>query len=425
MRRTVGLRVPRRSHAPRALLLTVALLGGSATLACAADTAGAPGEWLTQYTTARVLGMGGAYVATPGDALGALWNPASLSLLDQNELQFENAQLFEDTSINGLSLAVPGSWLPSLGVSMVTLRSSDFQRTDELNNALGTFSEGETAYLLTLSRAVTPRFAIGTNLRLVQQTVESATGSGFGGDLGAVVALPHDVRAGVSFMNLGGPTLTLRDVHETYPMQMRGGVSMSLFDGRGLLALQLDHSNDLGTRVHVGTEYWMFRVFGMRAGYTDGRGSGGVSYRFGPAYQLDYAASSEALGVTHRLGIGYRFGGFFASSKAEPEAFSPTGENPVTRISLNARTKAQADSWTLDIVNKSDTVVRRFGGSGKPPSHIEWDGKDETGLALPDGIYRYRLSVTDHQGRKVDSPERSVEISTGGPQVKVPVVSTP
>ncbi|HET7226875.1 MAG TPA: PorV/PorQ family protein [Candidatus Eisenbacteria bacterium] len=414
-----------RSLAATGMLLSAALALSAAGPARAADTAGAPGEWLTQYSTARVLGMGGAYVATPGDALGALWNPAGLTMLDQNEVQFENAQLFEDTSINGFSLAVPGSWLPSFGLTMVSLHSKDFQRTDEMNNPLGTFSEGETAYLLTLSRAMTPRFAIGANMRLVQQTVESASGSGFGMDLGAVANLPHNLRAGVSLSNLSGPTLTLRDTKETFPMQARGGLSMSLFDGRGTVALQVDHSTGLGTQVHAGTEYWLFPMFGMRAGYADGRGSGGFSYRFGPAYTLDYAASDEALGVTQRIGINYRFGGFFASSKAEPEAFSPTGENPVTRISLNARTKAQADNWKLDIVNKSDTVVRSFGGSGKPPSHIEWDGKDETGLALPDGIYRYRLHVTDHQGRQIDSPEGTVEISTGGPQVKVPVVSTP
>jgi hypothetical protein len=391
----------------------------------AADTAGAPGEWLSQYTTARVLGMGGAYVAIAGDPLGALWNPAGLSLLDQNEVRFENAQLFENTAVNGLSLAVPGSRLPSLGVTMVALRSGDFQKTDELNNALGTFSEGETAYLLTLSKAVTPRVAVGGNLKLVQQTVEAWSGSGVGFDAGAVASLTPTLRAGLSLANLGGPTLTLRDVHEAYPMQVRGGLAVNLLQGRGLVALEVDHSEDLGTRIHAGGEYWLFPTFGLRAGYTDGRGSGGISYRFGPAYEMDYAASDEPLGVTQRIGIGYRFGGFFASSKAEPEAFSPTGENPVTRISLNARTKAQAETWTLDIVNKSETVVRRFGGSGKPPSHIEWDGKDETGLALPDGTYRYRLQVTDHVGRRVDSPERTVEISTGGPQVKVPVVSNP
>ena len=416
----------RRHRQIASLLLSVAALElAAAGPLHAADAAGTPGEWLQQYTTARTLGMGAAYVATANDPLGVMWNPAGLSWMDQNEVRFENSQLFDQTSINGFSVAVPGNWLPSFGVTMVALRSGDFQRTNELNDNLGTFSVGETAYLLTLSRSLTPRFAVGLNAKLLQQNIEASSGSGAGLDLGAIVSLTPKLRVGASLANLGGPSVTLRSTAETFPMTARGGAALSLFDGRGLVALELDHSDGLGTRVHAGTEYWLFPSFGLRAGYLDGRGTGGFSYRFSPQYQIDYAAADDVLGVTHRIGLAWRFGGFFASSIAEPSAFSPNGEHPVTRILLNSRTKAETESWTLDVVNKSESLVRRFGGKGKPPAHVEWDGKDETGLALPDGVYRYRLTVTDHVGRVVASAERTVEISTEGPQGKVPLAQTP
>jgi hypothetical protein len=393
--------------------------------AVGAETAGAPGEWLAQYGTARSLGLGGAYVAAATDALGALWNPACLTQLDQNALGFENARLFEETSINAFSLAVPGSRLPSFGITMVALRSGDYERTNELNDALGTFDVGETAYLLTVAHGLTPRIALGANLKVVQQTVEQSNGTGFGADLGGVATLAPGLRCGLAVSNLGGPTVTLRDAPETYSTLLRGGLALAVLDGRGLLLVQADHSTGLGTRVHGGAEYWMFPAVGLRAGFDHERATGGFSYRFAPQYQLDYAAADQELGVTHRVGLSYRFGGFYASSLAEPAAFSPTGEHPVTRISLNARTKAATDRWALEVVDKSETVVRRFGGKGKPPSHIEWDGKDETGLPLPDGSYHYRLAVTDQLGRVVASPARLVEISTGGPEVRVPVVAGP
>jgi flagellar hook assembly protein FlgD len=89
---------------------------------------------------------------------------------------------------------------------------------------------------------------------------------------------------------------------------------------------------------------------------------------------------------------------------------------------LNSRTKADAKDWSLEIVNKTDEVVRRFGGSGQTPAHIQWDGKDETGLPLADGSYRYHLVVNDREGRRIVGPTRAVEISTTGPQGQVPVV---
>jgi hypothetical protein len=115
-------------------------------------------------------------------------------------------------------------------------------------------------------------------------------------------------------------------------------------------------------------------------------------------------------------------GGFFASAKADPTIFSPTGEKAVTKIDLNARTKAETENWTLMLVNKSDETVRTFGGKGAPPAHLLWDGKDETGLPLPDGDYRYTLTVRDLEGRVIDSRTRVVQISTGGPQGAVPVL---
>ncbi len=405
----------------RAAAVLAVLLTAAPALA-QVQNAGGPGEWFNRYTTARTLGLGGAFVALADDPLGVLWNPAGLSAMDQNEVRFENARLFEETSINGISLAVPGSRLPSFGVSVVSLGSGEYERTNDMNDPLGTFKQGETAYLLTASRAFSPRFAIGTNLKLVQQRVEDFTGGGFGLDLGAWYAVRPGIRVGGSVANLGGPTVTLRSTQETWPTQIRAGMAAQVLNGRGLIVAQVDHSEVLGARFHAGGEYWIQSGIALRIGLDDAAGTGGFSYRFAPRYQFDYGVADHPLGMTHRIGLSYRFGGFFASSKAEPEVFSPTGEHAVTKIMLNSHTKAEPQSWTLEIVNKSQEVVRRFGGNGQTPAHVQWDGKDETGLPVPDGTYRYQLVVNDREGRRIEGPVRTVAISTSGPQGQVPVV---
>lgn len=386
------------------------------------QTAGLPGEWLARYSSARTLGLGSAYVATADDPLGVLWNPAGLSYMNQNELRFENARLFGESSINSFGFAVPGSHWPSFGLAMVSHGAGEFQQTNDMNDELGAFKNAETAWLLTASKAFTPKIAVGANFKLVQQTVESFSAGGFGVDLGALVQVTPGLKLGASMMNIGGPSLKLRDVAETYPSNFRGGAALQVLQGRGLVALELSHTEGLGTRFHTGAEYWIMSGIGLRMGYSEDGGSGGFSYRFAPQYSLDYAAADHPLGLQHRIGMSMNFGGFFASSHAEPQVFSPTGEHATTRISLNARTKAGPTTWQLDIVNKADEVVRRFGGVGQPPSHLEWDGKDANGLPLPDGEYRYNLVVKDSVGRTVAGPVRSVAISTGGPQGNVPLV---
>jgi len=406
------------------IAVLVALGAAAAPATAQEENGGTPGTWLSQYVTARTLGLGGAFVGVADDATAAVWNPAGLAMLVPNELRFETARLFDDTSINSLNFAVPGNKLPSFGLTIVSFSSGNFERTNELNDPLGTFSEGQQAYVFSMAKSLNTRFAVGANGKFVRQSLEEYNGSGFGFDLGAIGYVTPAIKLGVSALNIGGPSVTMRDSPETYPVEIRAGFSAEVLHGRGLIAGEVDQASGPGTRFRGGTEYWVQPSIGLRVGMNDQDPSGGLSYRFAGKYQFDYGLQDNPLGMMHRLGLTYRFGGFFASAKAEPAIFSPTGEHAVTKIDLNARTKGGTESWTLVLVNKADQTVRQFGGKGAPPSHLLWDGKDETGLPLPDGTYRYTLTVRDMDGNVIDSHTRMVQISTSGPQGAVPVIPT-
>lgn len=408
------------------LALTVGVIlisfGGSDALA-ESQNGGLPGEWLSSYLGARTAGIGGAFVATPDDPGGVVWNPAGLSILSQNEVYAESALLFESTSIHGLSLAIPGRRLPSFGLTILSLRSGDFERTNELNESLGEFNEGDMAFFLSTSKNITTRLAVGVNVKILRQSVEDFSGTGVGVDLGALYDVTPWLRLGGSLLNIGGPTLTLRSTAEDFPVEARGGLAMNFLSGRGLLSGEIDHRSGADLTLRAGTEFWVHPNMALRLGYAD-EVAGGFSYRITPAMRLDYSAADAELGVTHRFGLSYRFGGFFASSEAIPPVFSPIGERSVTKFHLKSRTKADATNWNLEIVDKSNQVVRSFGGSGVPPAHLMWDGKDETGLPLPDGLYKYQLFVVDAEGRQIISSVKKVEITTEGPKGSVPVFTS-
>lgn len=396
--------------------------GGGYALA-ESQNGGLPGEWLSSYLGARTAGIGGAFVAAADEPVGVVWNPAGLSVLYQNEIYAESAVLFENTSIHGLSLAIPGRRLPSFGLTILSLRSGEFERTNELNEPLGEFNEGDMAFLLSTSKNITTRLALGANVKIIRQSVEDFSGSGVGVDLGALYDVTPWLRIGGSLLNIGGPTLTLRSVDEDFPVEARGGLAMKFLSGRGLLSGEVDHRSGADLTLRAGTEFWVHPNMALRLGYADDV-AGGFSYKITPAMRMDYSAADAELGVTHRFGLSYRFGGFFASSQATPPVFSPIGEKSVTKFNLKSRTKADATRWNLEIVDKSNQVVRSFGGNGVPPAHVMWDGKDETGLPLPDGYYKYRLFVVDAEGREMTSSVKQVEITTDGPKGSVPVFTS-
>jgi len=383
---------------------------------------GVPGDWLSRYAGARTIGMGGAFVATANDPIGVVWNPAGLSVLSQNRIQFETARLYESTSLHSLSFALPGRRLPSFGISIIALRSGDFERTNDLNESLGTFGASDMAFLISTSKNITGRLSVGANLKIIRQSVDEFDAAGVGADLGVLLDVTPEVRIGASLLNVGGPNLQLREIEETYPIEFRGGLSFFFLSGRGLVSAEVNHRSGPGATFHGGSEFWVHRKLALRVGYADTQPSGGMSFRVAPNMRFDYGASYHELGVTHRVALSYRFGGFFASSQAVPPVFSPIGEHSVTKFHLKAKTKAEASSWSLEIVDKSGQVVRRFGGKGTPPAHVMWDGKDESGLPLSDGVYGYQLVVEDEEGSHIEGRERSVEITTGGPQGAVPVI---
>jgi hypothetical protein len=384
---------------------------------------GVPGDWLSRYLGPRAAGLGGAFVALADDPAGVVWNPAGLSFMSQNALHLETSRLYESTSINGLSFAVPGRRFPSVGLTILNLRSGEFEKTNELNEPLGEFSQSDMAFLFSASKNITPRFALGANLKIVRQSVDEFDAAGVGVDLGLMFNVLPSVRLGASMLNVGGPSVNLRAVEETYPSEFRGGVALSFFDGRGIAALELNHRSGPGTSFFGGTEFWILRTFALRVGYAETDPSGGFSYRVSPDFRFDYAATDQELGMVHRIGLSYQFGGFFASSVATPEVFSPLGQRSVTKFNLKASTKGDASSWALEIVDKSGQVVRRFSGKGIPPAHVMWDGKDETGLPLPDGVYSYQLVVVDEFGKELMAHQKTVEITTEGPKGAVPVIT--
>ena len=379
------------------------------------------GDWLTNYQSARAMGLGGSFVSLADEPLGMVWNPAGMTQLGRNEVFLETSRYFEGTSINTFSFAVPGTKYPTLGLSILALRSDEFQRTNDVNDDLGTFPEGETAYVLSASYDLHPKVAAGANLRVVHQSIDDFKATGMGLDLGIMARATETVRVGASVANLGGPNLELRDTKETYPNQLRGGVAVDFMAGRGLVTAEIEKIGDLRTNLRGGGEFWLSNTIALRAGFDGSSPAGGFTVNLPQDLRLDYGTGDHDLGMIHRFSLSWRFGGFYAKSQASPEIFSPLGTKSATRFELASRTRSEVDSWRLEISDKTGGIVRKFGGRGTPPAHLMWDGKTDTGTPLPDGSYQYRLVVLDLSGLETIGTRGTVGIDTQAREIRVPV----
>jgi hypothetical protein len=417
MKRLFDIKNPQLVRAMTVLLLLLAPLAAQAE----DENGGWAGDWLTNYQSARAMGLGGGFVSLADDALGMVWNPAGMTQLGRNELFLETSQYFEGTSLNTLGLVLPGRKYPTLGLSILALRSDEFQRTNDVNDHLGTFNEGETAYVLSASHDFHSRVSVGANLRVVHQSIDEFSASGFGLDLGVLARAASNVRLGASISNVGGPDLELRETKETYPRQYRGGVAVDLLQGRALATMEVEKIGDLRTNVRGGAEFQLTEMITLRAGFDGEDPAGGFTVNLPRDLRLDYGTGSHDLGMVHRFSLSWRFGGFFARSRANTDVISPLGSRSTARIDLEARTRHEIESWRLEIADNAGRLVRRFGGRGNPPAQLMWDGKGSAGLPLPDGHYTYRLVVTDLGGLETASADNSITIDTKARDIRVPV----
>ncbi|MFP4384180.1 MAG: FlgD immunoglobulin-like domain containing protein [Spirochaetia bacterium] len=90
--------------------------------------------------------------------------------------------------------------------------------------------------------------------------------------------------------------------------------------------------------------------------------------------------------------------------------FSPNGDGNKDTLMVDQFGSSE-DSWSAAVYNAADEKVAGFSWSGKPEA-FQWDGKNDEGILVPDGVYRYVISSTDKAGNSVVNRTDNIVINT-------------
>ena len=249
--------------------------------------------------------MGSAFVASSDEPLGSHVEPGRALLHGPEHGPLRDGQAAtRETSLHSFSFAMPSRSLPSFGVSILWPSApGDIERTNELNESLGTFNEGDLAFLLErFQDPVSPPGPGDEPQDHLASRSRSSEPRESGADLGVLYDVTPAIRVGASLVNVGGPNLTLRErrrrstrgcsAGELRPGCSRARALISAGDGSQLRVY--------GTSLHAGSEYWLYRSVALRVGYNQDSPSAGMSYRFPSGLRVDYGLSDQELGMTHR-----------------------------------------------------------------------------------------------------------------------------
>ena len=96
------------------------------------------------------------------------------------------------------------------------------------------------------------------------------------------------------------------------------------------------------------------------------------------------------------------------------------GEDDVTSYRLEVPVLSGVERWELAVRNAADEVVRRYTGVARVPEELTFDGRDDAGRSLPEGIYHARLDVAYENGNRphAEPPELMIDLTAPSATIK-------
>jgi flagellar hook assembly protein FlgD len=100
--------------------------------------------------------------------------------------------------------------------------------------------------------------------------------------------------------------------------------------------------------------------------------------------------------------------------------FSPDGDGNKDALEI-AQAGSQEELWIAGIYNSFGARIKSFILNRKAPGSILWDGADNEGHIVPDGVYSYRISATDQALNTGSAVLENIIVNTVQPSVSLPI----
>ena len=268
-------------------------------------TGGQAGAFLRMGVGARAAGMGNAFTALADDGSAIYWNPAGLGFHTQSQLCGMYSQLTFDRKLNFASLVLINGNSGTFSLGWLNFGIDNIDGRDQFGEKLEKFSNNEMAIQAAYSKTFGPILSVGVGFKYLHHTLASHKANGIGFDAGVLVKPAKLLRVGCAVQNYEAQLKWDTDSEhiDMIPMTLRGGVALLPVDNL-VVSADMVKTEDT-TNLHVGAEYWLNAIIGIRGGMMANDFVAGASINLKPL-QLDYAYVSESvldLGATHRLGV--------------------------------------------------------------------------------------------------------------------------
>jgi hypothetical protein len=284
---------------------------GAMALMATISSADAPNglAFLKLSVDVRASGMGETGVVS-GDNRSALsFNPALLSQSKRNAVYLSYQKWIVDSNINFLMVQFH-SWI-DVGFSALSTGVNDIELRDTPSpQPIDYFDSHDLALGVTLSRNLTPDFALGLTAKLLQERIFNEESNGWACDFGASFRVEEKITVGAALSNIGRMSAMAVEKPDL-PVIGRMGISYRQSvnpAGNLLFALSGTYIKEEGWKENLGVEWEPVEIVALRVGYLlnyDERSySAGLGLKYGRfAFDYGYLPFESNLGETQRFAV--------------------------------------------------------------------------------------------------------------------------
>jgi len=185
-------------------------------------------QFLNLPNSARIAAMGGNFLAINDDDITlTLANPSLINENMHNQLGLSFVEYFTDINYGFAQYSRTFEKAGSFVGTMQYIDYGQFQEADEAGVQYGYFNAGEFALNIGWGRKLTPRWSVGSNLKLVYSSLESYNSFGIGVDVaGSYFSKDELFDASLLFRNIGYQVVAYHSGnHEPLPFEIQAGLS--------------------------------------------------------------------------------------------------------------------------------------------------------------------------------------------------------
>jgi opacity protein-like surface antigen len=270
---------------------------------------------------ARSIATGGAFLANLTGLESIYYNPAGLDVVPQTETMFSYISYLADINISYFAIGTSLGDFGSIGLDLKSLDFGDIPVTTvQFPDGTGsTYSPTFLTLGLTYSKVLTDRISIGTNFKLISESIQNTSASAFAIDAGVQYRFSESLMIGAAIKNIGtnmvysGQDLTTRTtIPGTVPGASTGSYEVvaesfqipSFFQLSLSYAMNLNEQNSLtfGGAYTANNSFEDIANFGMEYGFMN-------NFFVRGGYNLLVENTDEYIyGLTFGAGVDYKVG---------------------------------------------------------------------------------------------------------------------